>query len=221
MAPPGAGFAALDALAAKWGISVNKSKFQGLWGQGEVEGHKVVPAQASDMNLSGNSIARCEVSSDRPTMSSSCATTSPRFISSHPALRLGRRAQRPQSIIARLGGENFPRIRLGVGAKPQPDYDLAAWVLSKFPPEDVKAMTALRTLKPPLIQTLEVNIMDGEAPFPFSSAGGLSPNIIGVRWKTYRTVNASPVRRSVIKRSDDCGEEFFIEEVCDVRGSTA
>ena len=37
-----AGFAALDALAAKWGISVNKSKFQGLWGQGEVEGHKVV-----------------------------------------------------------------------------------------------------------------------------------------------------------------------------------
>ena len=46
-----------------------------------------------------------------------------------------------KSIIARLGGENFPRIRIGVGAKPRPDYDLADWVLGKFPPDDVKAMT--------------------------------------------------------------------------------
>ena len=46
-----------------------------------------------------------------------------------------------KSIIARLGGENFPRIRIGIGAKPHPDYDLAAWVLGKFPPEDVKAIT--------------------------------------------------------------------------------
>ena len=44
-----------------------------------------------------------------------------------------------KSIIARLGGENFPRIRIGVGAKPRPDYDLADWVLGKFPPEDAKA----------------------------------------------------------------------------------
>ena len=45
-----------------------------------------------------------------------------------------------ESIIARLGGENFPRIRIGIGAKPHPDYDLAAWVLGKFPPEDAKAI---------------------------------------------------------------------------------
>ena len=37
-----AGFAALDALADKWNISVGKTKFQGLWGQGEADGHKVV-----------------------------------------------------------------------------------------------------------------------------------------------------------------------------------
>ena len=37
-----AGFAALDYLAGKWGISVSKTKFQGLWGQGEVDGRKVV-----------------------------------------------------------------------------------------------------------------------------------------------------------------------------------
>ena len=43
--------------------------------------------------------------------------------------------------IARLGGDGFPRIRIGVGAKPRPDYDLADWVLGKFPAEDAKAIT--------------------------------------------------------------------------------
>ena len=53
-----AGFAALDYLAGKWGISVSKTKFQGLWGQGEVDGHKVVLLKPlTYMNLSGDSIA--------------------------------------------------------------------------------------------------------------------------------------------------------------------
>ena len=53
-----AGFAALDHLAGKWGIAVSKTKFQGLWGQGEVEGHKVVLLKPlTYMNLSGDSIA--------------------------------------------------------------------------------------------------------------------------------------------------------------------
>ena len=51
------GFAALDYLAGKWGISVSKTKFQGLWGQGEVDGHKVVLLKPlTYMNLSGDSI---------------------------------------------------------------------------------------------------------------------------------------------------------------------
>ena len=45
-----AGFAALDSLAGKWGISVSKTKFQGLWGQGEVDGHKVVLLEAPDLH---------------------------------------------------------------------------------------------------------------------------------------------------------------------------
>ena len=53
-----AGFAALDSLADKWGISVSKTKFQGLWGQGEVDGRKVVLLKPlTYMNLSGDSIA--------------------------------------------------------------------------------------------------------------------------------------------------------------------
>ena len=53
-----AGFAALDYLAGKWSISVSKTKFQGLWGQGEVVGRKVVLLKPlTYMNLSGDSIA--------------------------------------------------------------------------------------------------------------------------------------------------------------------
>ena len=47
-----------------------------------------------------------------------------------------------KSIIARLPGEDFPRIKIGVGKKPSPEYDLANWVLGRMPESDMKAMTA-------------------------------------------------------------------------------
>ena len=50
-----------------------------------------------------------------------------------------------KSIIASTGGEDFYRIRIGVGAKPRPDYDLADWVLGKFPPDDAKLVTGRHT----------------------------------------------------------------------------
>ena len=40
-----------------------------------------------------------------------------------------------KSIISHLGAENFPRVKIGVGKKPNPEYDLAAWVLGRFPKE--------------------------------------------------------------------------------------
>ncbi len=45
-----------------------------------------------------------------------------------------------KSLIAQLGSQDFPRIRVGVGGKPHPDYDLADWVLSKPQGEDRKAI---------------------------------------------------------------------------------
>lgn len=45
-----------------------------------------------------------------------------------------------KSIIAHLGSENFPRVKIGVGAKPHPDYDLANWVLTSFKKEDFPAL---------------------------------------------------------------------------------
>ena len=45
-----------------------------------------------------------------------------------------------KSIIASLPGEDFPRIKIGVGKKPNPEYDLADWVLGKLPESDMKAI---------------------------------------------------------------------------------
>jgi PTH1 family peptidyl-tRNA hydrolase len=43
-----------------------------------------------------------------------------------------------KSIISHLGSENFPRVKIGVGAKPHPDYDLVDWVLGSFPKDQLK-----------------------------------------------------------------------------------
>ena len=47
-----------------------------------------------------------------------------------------------KNIIAHLGTEEFPRIRLGVGAPPHPDYDVKDWVLSSFKNQDAEDMAA-------------------------------------------------------------------------------
>jgi PTH1 family peptidyl-tRNA hydrolase len=45
-----------------------------------------------------------------------------------------------KSVISHLGSQTFPRIKIGVGEKPHPDYDLADWVLSRFTPEEEKLL---------------------------------------------------------------------------------
>ena len=46
-----------------------------------------------------------------------------------------------KSIIQHLGTDQFPRVKIGVGEKPHPDYDMADWVLGKFTGEDLKTIT--------------------------------------------------------------------------------
>ena len=50
------------------------------------------------------------------------------------------KAESLKDAVAFLGSQDFPRIRIGVGAKPHPDYDLADWVLSSFTPEEEKLL---------------------------------------------------------------------------------
>jgi Peptidyl-tRNA hydrolase len=47
-----------------------------------------------------------------------------------------------KSIIQHMGTDQFPRLKIGIGSKPHPDYDLADWVLGKFSPEDRKLVDA-------------------------------------------------------------------------------
>ena len=139
-----AGFAALDYLSDKWNIPLNKTKFQGLWGQGDVDGRRVVLLKPlTYMNLSGESIGPLADFFKTPPQQvlvlCDDVTQAPGKLRIRPSGSAGGH-NGLKNIIARLGGQEFPRIRIGVGAKPHPDYDLADWVLGKFPPEDAKAL---------------------------------------------------------------------------------
>lgn len=139
-----AGFAALDYLSDKWNIPLNKTKFQGLWGQGDVDGRRVVLLKPlTYMNLSGESIGPLadffKIPPQQVLVLCDDVTQAPGKLRIRPSGSAGGH-NGLKNIIARLGGQEFPRIRIGVGAKPHPDYDLANWVLGKFPPEDAKAL---------------------------------------------------------------------------------
>ena len=139
-----AGFIALEALAEKLNVKVNRVKFKAYVGEASQEGRRVLLMMPQTfMNLSGEAV-----------------TEAMRFYKLPPekvlimldditqpvgALRLRRKGsdggQRGmRSIITLSGSEQFPRIKIGVGAKPHPDYDLKDWVLSKFTGEDAVKM---------------------------------------------------------------------------------
>ena len=149
-----------------------KAKFEGLWGQGEVDGHKVVLLKPlTYMNLSGDSIAPTagffKIPADHVIVLCDDITQNPGKLRIRPSGSAGGH-NGLKSIIARLGGENFPRIRIGVGAKPHPDYDLAAWVLGKFPAEDAKALSG----RYPDLEAAAKLIMDGKLSLAQSKYNG-------------------------------------------------
>lgn len=138
------GFAALDYLADRWGVSVSKAKWQGLYGTAQVDGRKVVLLKPlTYMNLSGQSIAPAaniyKIPADHVIVLCDDIAQKPGHIRIRPSGSAGGH-NGLKSIIASLGGDGFYRVRIGVGEKPNPQYDLAAWVLGKFPPEDAKAV---------------------------------------------------------------------------------
>ena len=130
------GFRALDILAKKLGCRVDKGKFQGLYNQVSYGENKVFLLKPQTyMNLSGNSVKQLASFYHIPPQHIIVMYDD---ISLEPG-RLRIRADGSagghngiKSIISCLGGQDFPRVKIGVGAKPHPDYDLADWVLSSF-----------------------------------------------------------------------------------------
>jgi len=141
-----AGFRAIDVLAEKLGCKIDKGKFQGLYGQTVYNGKKLFLLKPQTfMNASGRSVLE---------MSAYYSIPPQRIIVLFDDISLdpGRLRVRAEgsagghngikSIIAQLGSQDFPRVKIGVGAKPHPEQDLADWVLSAFSASEDKALCA-------------------------------------------------------------------------------
>ena len=139
-----AGFRALDILAAKLGCKVDKGKFQGLYGQVNYGGGKLYLLKPQTyMNLSGRSVLQLSSYFNVPPQRIIVLFDD---ISLEPG-RLRIRADGSagghngiKSIISELGSQDFPRVKIGVGAKAHPEQDLADWVLSSFSASEEKAL---------------------------------------------------------------------------------
>ena len=126
------------------GFKAKKLKFHALIGDTKIAGKKVLVMKPQTMmNNSGVAVSECANFYKIPPENIIVIFDD---ISLEPGkLRIKRKGSAGghngiKSIIAHLGTENFPRIKLGVGKKPHPDYDLADWVLSNFPKNDIPLM---------------------------------------------------------------------------------
>ena len=139
-----AGFISLDHLADELGVKVNRIKFKSAVGEARLNGHRCLLMKPSTyMNLSGQAV-----------------TEAMRFYKLPPEkvvilcddinLDVGRiRIRRKGSdggqngvknIIYLSGSDEFPRVKVGIGKKPHPDYDLKDWVLSRFTDKEKKLL---------------------------------------------------------------------------------
>ena len=141
-----AGFRFLDDLAKKQGISVTRSRFQSLCGDMVFGGKRVLLIKPQTfMNLSGQAVAEAARFYKIP-------PEKVIVVSDDTSLDIGRlRVRRKGSdgghnglknIILLLGTDAFPRLRIGVGQKPHPDYDMADWVLGNLNSEELKKITS-------------------------------------------------------------------------------
>ena len=138
------GFRAVDLLADKLGCRIDKAKFQGIYGQANYGGKKLMLLKPlTFMNLSGRSVLQLSAYFNIPPQRIIVLFDD---ISLEPG-RLRIRADGSagghngiKSIIQEVGSQAFPRVKIGVGSKPNPEYDLADWVLSTFSAKEEKAL---------------------------------------------------------------------------------
>ena len=139
-----AGFLAVDLLALQEHVDIKKLKFHALVGDVRLGGERCLLMKPQTMmNLSGDAVAEAanfyKIPPERVLV-----------LFDDISLDVGRTRVRRKgsagghngikSIIARLGSQDFPRVKIGVGAKPNPQYDLADWVLSRFTKEELEQL---------------------------------------------------------------------------------
>ncbi len=138
------GFDTIDVIADKYGISVNNAKHKALCGAGTIEGEKVLLMKPQTfMNLSGEAVIdamrfyKCDATTDLIVIYDDISMDPGRVRLRGKGSAGGHNGIK--NIIAHVGHENFRRIKIGVGAKPD-GWDLADYVLSRFAPNERKAV---------------------------------------------------------------------------------
>ena len=142
-----AGFLAMDHIASGCGVKIDRAKFKALVAEATLGGARVLLMKPQTfMNSSGEAIGEAAAFYKIPPENVIVLHDE---ISFEPGkMRIRRKGSAGghnglKSIIAHLQGEDFPRIKIGVGQKPSPDYDLVSWVLGKFSAEDISKLEGI------------------------------------------------------------------------------
>lgn len=139
-----AGFLFVDILCEKFDFTVKKLKFHALIGETRIAGRRcLVMKPQTMMNNSGEAVK--EACSFYKIPPENVIVVFDDISLGVGKLRIRRSGSAGghngiKSIINHLGSDKFPRIKVGVGAKPHPDYDLADWVLSEFGKAEAKQL---------------------------------------------------------------------------------
>ena len=131
------GFVAIDYIAEKLGVRIDRAKFHALTAEAKIGEVRVLLMKPQTfMNNSGVAIGEAasfyKIPPERVLVLHDEISFEPGMI------RIRRKGSAGghnglKSIIAHLASEEFPRVKIGVGKKPSPEYDLADWVLGKLP----------------------------------------------------------------------------------------
>lgn len=138
------GFLCVDELAQKHGFKINKLKFKGIIADTVINSHRVIVMKPQTyMNNSGEAVKEAAAFYKIP--AEKIIVIFDDISLGVGKLRIKRKGTDGghngiKSIISCLGGSDFPRIKLGIGQKPHPDYDLADWVLSEFKKDEAKPL---------------------------------------------------------------------------------
>ena len=139
-----AGFLCLDMLSDKLNIRIDRLKFKSLICDTTINGHRcIVMKPQTFMNNSGEAVRECAAFYKIP--AEKVIVIYDDISLDVGKLRIRRKGTDGghngiKSIIYHLNSDQFPRIKVGCGKKPHPDYDLADWVLSEFKKDEQKAL---------------------------------------------------------------------------------
>ncbi len=143
------GFDCLDTLASRIGTRVTTAKFSALVGEAVVGGRRTLLLKPQTfMNLSGEAVSAAAAFYKIPPENILVICDDVNFEVGH--LRIRRNGSHGghnglRNIEEKLASRGYARIKIGVGKKPHPDYDLADWVLGRFPKEAQPALADVRT----------------------------------------------------------------------------